>query len=103
MLLALNSFPSFHVNLLCGVSPNSKKKKKNSGGRDVGKAVQGKKGLDSPGLFFSFRKEHQRAWQMAETVDHLEKKKSPLTLFSLILNHSTFSFYVDSTKSSLIE
>lgn len=75
-LLALNSFPSFHVNLLCGVSPNSKKKK-NSGGGDVGKAVQGKKGLDSPGLFFSFRKEHQRAWQMAETVDHLEKKEKP--------------------------
>ena len=53
------------------------KKKKNSGGGDVGKAVQGKKGLDSPGLFFSFRKEHQRAWQMAETVDHLEKKEKP--------------------------
>lgn len=77
------------------------KKKKNSGGGDVGKAVQGKKGLESPGLFFSFRKEHQRAWQMAETVDHLEKKRSPLTLFSLILNHSMFSFYVDNTKTVL--
>ena len=77
------------------------KKNKNSGGRDVGKAVQGKKGLESPGLFFSFRKEHQRAWQMAETVDHLEKKRSPLTLFSLILNHSMFSFYVDNTKTVL--
>ena len=77
------------------------KKKKNSGGGDVGKAVQDKKGLESPGLFFSFRKEHQRAWQMAETVDHLEKKRSPLTLFSLILNHSMFSFYVDNTKTVL--
>ena len=39
------------------------KKKKNSGGGDVGKAVQGKKGLESPGLFFSFRKEYPEAFK----------------------------------------
>ena len=72
----------FHLfTLIYYAESHQTKKKKNSGGGDVGKAVQGKKGLESPGLFFSFRKEHQRAWQMAETVDHLEKKKSPLTLF----------------------
>lgn len=75
-LLALNSFPSFHVNLLCGVSPNSKKKK-NSGGGDVGKAVQGKKGLESPGLFFFLQKRTSEGLTDGRNCGPLRKKEKP--------------------------
>lgn len=75
------------------------KQKNTGGGEDVGKAAEGKKGLVSK-VSFSSGKEHQRAWQMVETVDHLGQKKSPLTLFPVSLKHSSFSFYVDDTRKS---
>lgn len=54
-----------------------KKKKKNGGGGDIGKAVQGKKGLESPGYFFPSEKNIR---ELGRNCGPLRKKEKPTYL-----------------------
>lgn len=74
-LLALILFHLFM--LLYYAESHQTKKKKNGGGGDIGKAVQGKKGLESPGYFFPSEKNIR---ELGRNCGPLRKKEKPTYL-----------------------